>query len=330
MNIPKELKVFAKDLSILIVEDDILLNNQLVEIAQLFFKDVRFALNGEDGLQSYTQNNADIVVTDITMPKLNGIEMSKKIRYINNEQSIIIISAHCHLDYITEIVDIGIKQFIRKPFDDSELLYRLLKVSEEIVLLKATKEEHIKKTKELPRKEEIAVIKQITPPTDTNIQESLFYRKKLNANSFKNTFEHDIHLDIEYLLELSEDFEKYIDFIYAHKLQPEYLLEIIFILKKMYTTISQMSPLVGMSLVIFDLASFLETLNVDTLDDAQKEKLNILEFIQQDISKFLTSVFVDENVTDIHYLEDSLKSSIDQLKQSILNIQIDEQEFELF
>ena len=319
MNISKELKNFAKDLSILIVEDDVVLNNQLVEIASLFYKKVSFAYDGEEGLASYKKTPADIVVTDITMPKMDGIDMSKKIKYINDSQPIIIVSAHCHLEYVTKIVDIGIKQFIRKPFDDNELLYRLLKVSEEVVLTNATKENPT------------LIFQTPVKISDATIEEEPpLYKDKLNANSFMNTFKYDIQMDIEYLLELNEDFEKYIDLIYIHTLKEEYLLEIIFILKKMYTTISQMPPLVGMALVIFDLASFLESIDLQTLEDAQIEKLSILEFIYDDISKFLTLVFVEEEASDINYLEDSLRSSIQQLKQNVLNIKPQEEEFELF
>lgn len=319
MNVIKELKVFAKDLSILIVEDEILLNAQLVEIVSLFFKNVRFAYNGEEGLKSYTEQPADIVVTDITMPKMDGIKMSKKIKYIKQDQAIIIVSAHCHLDYISDIVDLGIKQFIRKPFDDNELLYRLLKVSEEIVLIKSSNEE----------KEIITPKLEITLADSTD--DSVIYEVKLDADSFINTFHDDIQIDIDYLLELNEDLEKYIDLMYTNSLQEEYLHEMTFILKKMYTIISQMPPLAEMSLVIFELASFLEDIDLQSLTHEQIEKLNILEFIHDDISKFLTFVFVDKSTRDVRYLEDSLRSSIQQLKQNMFNtVQEEEEEFELF
>jgi len=320
MNVAKELKVFAKDLSVLIVEDDILLNKQLVEIAKLFFKDVQYAYNGEDALQSYKTRASDIVVTDITMPRLNGIDMSKKIKYINSNQAIIIVSAHCHLDYVTEIVDLGIKQFIRKPFDDNELLYRLLKVSEEIVLLKSLQEQEIKIQAPIIKEQE----------KEQKEEESFSYSKKLSAESFMNVFEYDIQIEIEYLLSLSEDFERYVDLIYTNGLQEAYLVEVTSILKKMYTTISQMPPLLKMSYIFFDLASFLEAIDFQTLSTEQIQKLSVLEFIYEDINKFIQLVFVENAVQDVNYLEDSLSSSVEQLKQSVLNTHIEEEEFELF
>ncbi len=317
MNIPKELRTFAKDLSILIVEDDILLNTQLVEIAQLFFKDVRFALNGEEGLESYTQNHADIVVTDITMPKMNGIEMSKKIKDIDNEQSIIIISAHCHLDYPVEVTEIGIKEFVRKPFDDSELLYRLLKVSKEIIKIKEQKHSLLE---ENLVDEKVIVTQKIVKTMSPRLDKLASYREKIIADSAMD--QHDIEIDIHYLLELSENFKKNIMLMNTHKIQDEYLLEIIFILKQMYTTISRMPPLVGLSLMIFDLASFLEIIQLSTFNDVQKEKFKDLALPQQDIAKFLNVIFFNEEVINIHSFEDSLENSIEKFKENILNIEV--------
>jgi len=317
MGTTTELKQFAKDLSILIVEDDKSLNKELVEIASLFFKDVYSAFNGLEALKIYEAHTADVVVTDITMPKMNGIDLSRKIKYINSNQSIIIVSAHCHLDYLTDIIDIGVKQFIRKPFDDEEFLYRLLKVCEDIVLTKAISQYNSKETNKLT-KEEIV------------IPEAKQTKTKVSADTFLDNMNHDIQLDILYLLELSEDFETYINLIYLHTAREEYLLAVSSILSKMYTTLSQMQAMSKMSQAIFQLVSFLENINYESLSEQQVGKLAMLEFIYQDIEKFLRVVFVQENAKDIHYLEDSLNISIEQLKQNILETDFEEEELELF
>lgn len=326
MHVIKELKVFAKDLSVLVVEDDTVLNNELVEILSLFFKEVFYAYDGLEGLSLYEKEAVDIVITDITMPKLSGIEMSKKIKHINDAQAIVVVSAHCHLDFVTEIVDLGIKQFVRKPFDDTEFLYRLLKVSEEIVLLKSledVQEESAEKVDLFEQKKENTI--------ETTTHNTVAYTKKLSANSFVNSVEYDVQIEIEYLLSLNEDFERYIDLIYANGFEEEYLIEITSLLKKIYTTISQMPPLLQMSHIIFDLAAFLEGIEFETLSSEQIHQLNVIEYIYEDISKFITVVFIENSVDDIHYLEESLKSSVLQLKQNFLNKTIeDEEDFELF
>lgn len=136
MNIFKELKEFAKDLTLLIVEDDIALNGELYELSKLFFMDVKVANNGQEGLDLYNKEKFDIILSDVTMPIMNGVELCKKVKIINQDQAIIVLSAHNEVEYFVELIDIGIRQFIHKPFKDDEFLYRLLKVCENVSLAK--------------------------------------------------------------------------------------------------------------------------------------------------------------------------------------------------
>nr|WP_321267068.1 response regulator [uncultured Sulfurimonas sp.] len=333
MNISKELKVFAKDLTLLIVEDDKELNNELVEISNLFFKDVKFAYDGKEGLEVYKQKHFDIVLSDITMPHVNGIELSKQIKNINSNQNIIILSAHSEISHLINLIDIGIKQFVHKPFSDEEFLYRLLKVCEKIVLSKDIQED--KKDKEVPVKKEIKVVETEEKVVETKVQ-TMTNHIPLDVNDFFASLQNDtvawgaIAGDINLLLELNEDFESYISLIYTNKLNNNALYSISSILKKMYTILTQIAAMSSMTNVLFNLANFVEEVDYSQLNDEQKNKFKILEFIYDDISRFIETVFVYKDAIDIHYLEDSLNSSIEQLKQSIYNLPFEEEELELF
>ena len=325
MNIAKELKVFAKDLSILIVEDDESLNEQLVKVAKIFFKNVAFAYDGQEGLALYEKEDFDIVMSDITMPFLNGVELSRKIKNRNENQNIVILSAHSEMSYLIDLIDIGIRQFVQKPCHDQELLYRLLKVSEEIVLSK----ENLK-NKDL----NISNLKQ------TSIQEKpvseIAKSAPISGQDFTNTLEGDeitwiaVADDISAILELKDDFEHYIEFIYSDKITPEILRKTSDILKKMYIKLSQIDAMQNMTLVLFDLASFIEELDFKTLSEEQLQKFKILEFVYDDISRFIDTVFVYKDSINIYYLEDSLKISVNQLKNNVLNTSFEETELELF
>ena len=83
MNIITELKTFGKDLTILIAEDDAALNEQLIELLKIFFKKVYFAYDGADALEIYKNNHIDILLSDITMPRLNGVELCREVKNIN-------------------------------------------------------------------------------------------------------------------------------------------------------------------------------------------------------------------------------------------------------
>ena len=84
----KELKAIGKDISILYVEDDKMMRENVTNYLQLIFDDVQSAEDGEKGLELYTQRAYDIVITDIQMPRMNGLEMIAKIKKISPQQNV--------------------------------------------------------------------------------------------------------------------------------------------------------------------------------------------------------------------------------------------------
>lgn len=129
----KKLKSLSKELSLLYVEDDENLRNETYKLMIQLFKVVHVAKDGEDGLSLYnnfyldTNSHYDIVISDIKMPKLNGVELSKSILNINQNQKIIIVSAHSDKEYLVDLINIGVQAFIEKPYNDTlfENLYEI-------------------------------------------------------------------------------------------------------------------------------------------------------------------------------------------------------------
>ncbi len=123
-----------KNIKILYVEDNQMVRESTFYILEEFFDYIDTAKDGHDGLQKYQQffdQNAeyyDIIITDINMPRMNGIEMIKAIQTIHKEQHIIVISAHNESDHLIELINIGISNFILKPIDINhfqEVVYRV-------------------------------------------------------------------------------------------------------------------------------------------------------------------------------------------------------------
>lgn len=89
---------------------------------------VDVAKDGLEGLnmyQDYYKSNSefyDIVISDIKMPKLDGIELTKKIFEINKKQMIIIVSAYDEKEYLVELINLGAHGFMKKPFTSTSLL----------------------------------------------------------------------------------------------------------------------------------------------------------------------------------------------------------------
>lgn len=131
----KLIKEYSKDLHILYVEDDQELLNSTKEVLENYFKSVDTANDGKEGLdkyQTYLNTNGysyDLVITDINMPHMNGIDFTRKMLMQNEQQSIVIISAHDDSHYLMEAIDMGVSGFITKPISHQLLNQVLYKTS---------------------------------------------------------------------------------------------------------------------------------------------------------------------------------------------------------
>lgn len=128
------LKKLSYKLSILYVEDDDTLRAQTQITFQNLFSNVDVAIDGQDGLYKYleyykvNQKHYDIVITDILMPHLDGIELSKSIFLHNKEQAIIVVSAHDDKKYLLKLINIGVNAFIEKPISSQKMIEVLSEV----------------------------------------------------------------------------------------------------------------------------------------------------------------------------------------------------------
>ena len=144
----KELLQYTKELTLLFAEDHTELRENTTEILKNFFKQVDSAANGEEAFALYKskfqENEAyNLVLTDIQMPKMNGVELTQKIYEINSSQTVVVLSAHDESEYLLPLINLGIEQFIKKPIDYQELLRVLLNIAKKVNLpsLAETKDE---------------------------------------------------------------------------------------------------------------------------------------------------------------------------------------------
>ena len=127
-----ELYELAKELSILIVEDDEDVRSIIKDLAGLFFKEVDEAANGNEGLQKSLTKRHDIVLSDITMPLMDGFEMIESIKAKNSSQKVILLSAHHDREYLQKAIELGVDGFIAKPIQKEQFLKTLIKVVKQI------------------------------------------------------------------------------------------------------------------------------------------------------------------------------------------------------
>ncbi|MCP4970794.1 MAG: response regulator transcription factor [Arcobacter sp.] len=106
----------------LFVEDEINIAKFIKDALSDYFFSFTIATNGEEGLKKFKKINPDIVITDIMMPKLDGLEMTKKIKNINENIPIVVISAFSDKEKLLKAIDLGITKYFIKPFDPEEVL----------------------------------------------------------------------------------------------------------------------------------------------------------------------------------------------------------------
>ena len=128
-------KLVLKNSSILLAEDEENLRNSFKKVLLLYVKEVFTAANGEEAFEIYQNHRPDIVITDVKMPKLNGLELIKKIRKENQETPIIVTSAYTDKDLLLESIKLSLVDYLVKPIKEKDLI-ALLEMSADVLLQK--------------------------------------------------------------------------------------------------------------------------------------------------------------------------------------------------
>jgi len=126
----------AKYFSTLYVEDEEALRTKTAAFLSKIFKDVEVAVDGKDGLDKYLHNKYDIIITDILMPNMNGLELISNIRKKNKKQEIIITSAYAEQSYLTESIQLGVTGYIIKPLDFNNVIDVLEQSLDKLILVR--------------------------------------------------------------------------------------------------------------------------------------------------------------------------------------------------
>ncbi len=124
-------KKLLKRLKLLYVEDDINVRNELSSLLSNFFENIYVADNGQSGLEIYKekQDEIDIILADINMPKLNGIQMLEKIREFDKDVPLIFSTAYSDTEFLIDAIKLKVFEYIIKPIDIRQLMKSLAELS---------------------------------------------------------------------------------------------------------------------------------------------------------------------------------------------------------
>ena len=156
----EKFKKLAKNTTLLLVDDERDSRDMLTEVLGIFFKEVDSAGDGFEALEKIKSKNYDILLTDITMPKMDGFELIEEVRKIKKDQKIIIESAQDTIHFLLQAIKLSVDGYLLKPIDKKQMINTFLKVFE-IIEAERLKKEYQKSLEEEVKKK-ISQIKEMS------------------------------------------------------------------------------------------------------------------------------------------------------------------------
>ncbi len=114
-------------LTVLYVEDEEEVRNALAHYLRRRFAKVDIAANGQQGWELFKAGRQDVVITDIKMPVMDGLEMAALIKSIVNDVPVIVVTAYNETDYFLRAIEIGIDRYVKKPVIPEDLIGAVIK-----------------------------------------------------------------------------------------------------------------------------------------------------------------------------------------------------------
>ncbi len=134
-----------QNITTLYVEDDTVMANLFASHFGRYFKKIDVANNGIEALKMMEKEKYDILMTDIVMPKMNGLELIARVKKIDKEQKVVLISSHDDSKYFIDAIHSGVNEYIVKPFEKEQVLKAASKIAKALQAQKdAERNEQIK------------------------------------------------------------------------------------------------------------------------------------------------------------------------------------------
>lgn len=124
---------------ILVIDDERAIRNTLKEILEYENHEVEMAEDGISGIEAFKNGNFDVVLCDIKMPQMDGIEVLDKLQEFSAETPVIMISGHGNIETAVEAIKKGAFDFIEKPLDLNRILITIRNATDKNLLIKETK-----------------------------------------------------------------------------------------------------------------------------------------------------------------------------------------------
>ncbi|MCD6258814.1 MAG: response regulator [Helicobacteraceae bacterium] len=299
----KTLREIGYEIDVLIVEDDEILLKQMYNLLSKFFRRVDLAEHGLEALNRLSERSYDLIITDLTMPLIDGFALIENIRQNDIEQNILVLSAHSESEKLLRLIDIGIDGFLLKPVNMDIILLKLFKISKEIYNKKAREEYmrllEVSNTQLQQRDSELnMVLHEVTTlkKQQVQIQDDEKMKEGISATDFVNLYSHEIaHVNEE--LEILED--KFNAFLLQQEKSIDYKnLQTIIELLKEY--VLHLDNFLEFKYLVEDLENLIE--NLETLHININIEIWMPSFVLlfENFEQLRRGVFESQSVQNIH------------------------------
>ena len=124
--------MLLKNFTLMYVEDDTDAQKHMKAIFEDLVSEFYQAYDGKEGLKLYEEKKPDIILSDVNMPVMDGLEMAKRIKEIDFDQNILLLSAFDDKDILLDALNIGIDGFVSKPIDIDVLMQKLQQIAKNL------------------------------------------------------------------------------------------------------------------------------------------------------------------------------------------------------
>ncbi|MEA1955374.1 MAG: response regulator [Campylobacterota bacterium] len=315
----KELKELSKDQNILYAEDEEIIRDGMQNTLSKLFKNAFIATNGQEALDIYKKEEIDLILTDINMPIMDGVELIKEINKLADNPIITVLSAHDDSELLVKLINLEVNNFLNKPSSKEKLIKILYKncsiISDKKLIRSYSKqleEENdamIRKNKILEQKlNQIAHLKNSVEKTEKNNSTNT------NTNTKEQYYKTITQEEKDELNELTQDLDVLMIKMYNNKEFNEESIEEISNLYNKYASVLNFYPeFYNFANILYDFASKIILYKDKFLKDLDQTSI-YFESLQLSIETFRQNVWIKME-KDPSFYNASLKSDI----QVVLN-----------
>lgn len=331
----KDVKEFSSKLSILYAEDEEMLRESLQSTLGKLFKNVYVAKNGQEAFELFKKNDIDIILTDINMPIMSGIELIQNIeKYTDKEPVIIVLSAHNESKLLTALINIGINHFLNKPLDKQLLinsLYKTCKIVADKNLLIEYEMQLQNELMSMERKNKILEqkLKQLANQTNKNITTSSSEKKEDKVVTSQDYYSTLLQDDRDELTDLTNELENFIAMLFqSEKIDDNYLLKLSSVYNKYASILNTYPEFYKIGIHLHDFSELLLTLESKFMQDISQTGV-YFESLQLTLDTFRENVW-NKQAKDPRFYNASLQNDIQLVIDFLQEKEVEDNDIEFF